>query len=131
MSINPRRQRHFKKKVAGFFLFVSILGAIALLVNIFFVSGKPLYISPLGKNDNEKILIEKLLRENKILFSKVSLSDYFYNVEIENNGQVKLSPGKDLVKQVASLQRIVRQLTIEGKAFKSIDFRFDEPVVSF
>lgn len=91
-----------------------------------------MFISPLGKVKNDLAIIERSLKEKKISFSQVvRLSDLTYLIDIPNNGQVKLSSVKDIGKQITSLQRILVELTIEGKLFKSIDFRFEEPVVSF
>jgi hypothetical protein len=61
----------------------------------------------------------------------VTALDSSYSVNIPNNGQVILSGDKDINSQIASLQRILIQLTIEGKTFKNIDFRFSEPTISF
>ncbi|MDP2637855.1 MAG: hypothetical protein Q8P26_02245 [Candidatus Levybacteria bacterium] len=66
------------------------------------------------------------------MFSEVVvLGDSSYIVSFPKSGQARLSSQKDIGEQVSSLQRILRQLTIEGKSFENIDFRFKEPVVSF
>lgn len=91
----------------------------------------PLFISPMAKTNIDLGLVEKILKDKKISFSKVSLLDYSYLVDISNNGGVRLSQSKDIDKQISSLQRILRELTIEGKQFKSIDFRFAEPIISY
>ena len=75
--------------------------------------------------------VKKILKDNNISFSEVTLSDDSYLVDISDNGQIKLSQDKDINKQISSLQRILAALTIEGKPFKSIDFRFEEPIISF
>ena len=86
----------------------------------------------MGKDNIDAKKIEKILENNNILFSQVLvLPDSSYQVSIPNNGQVKLSSKKDINRQITSLQRILRELTIEGKSFKSIDFRFNEPIISF
>ena len=91
-----------------------------------------MFISPLGKASIDVKKVEKILKDNNVLFSQVHiLSDSSYGINIPNNGQIRFSSQKDITKQVASLQRILRELTIEGKQFKSIDFRFEEPIVSF
>jgi len=131
MSINPRRQKHFKGKFAAYILLIGILAASLFFLHAFFVSKRPLFISPIVKSNTDKTLVEKILKDKKILFSKVTASDYSYLVEIQNNGQVKLSQNKDIKQQISSLQRILIQLTIEGKPFKSIDFRFSEPIIVF
>jgi len=131
MSINPRKLKYFKRKVALYILLLGILGIFAFFLNTFLVSRKPLFISPIGKIKVDLTSVEKILKENNILFSQVSVSDYSYLINIQNNGQVRLSQDKDINKQISSLQKILREITIEGKPFKSIDFRFSEPVISF
>jgi len=131
MLTNPRRQKYFKRKFAVYILLLGILVTCLFFLRTFLVSRKPLFISPIVKTSVDKTIVEKLLRDNKILFSKVVVSDYSYLIEIQNNGQIKLSQNKDINQQITSLQRILIQLTIEGKPFKSIDFRFSEPIIVF
>jgi hypothetical protein len=131
MSINPRKLKYFKRKFAAYILLLGVLGISAFFLNTFLVSRKPLFISPISKIKIDLASVEKILKDNNILFSQVSLSDYSYLINIQNNGQVRLSHDKDINKQISSLQKILRELTIEGKPFKSIDFRFSEPIISF
>jgi len=42
-----------------------------------------------------------------------------------------ISSKKNIDEQISSLQRILRELTIDDRPFKSIDFRFEKPVVEF
>lgn len=132
MYINPRKQKSFKKKITVYILLLVILTSLLLLLNSNFISAKPLFISPLGKTNTDITTVEKSLKRNNILFSNVVIaSDSSYVINIPNNGQVRLSAIKDINKQISSLQRILVELTIEGKPFKNIDFRFEEPIVSF
>ena len=131
MSTNLRRKRNFKKKFVAYILFLGILGCAAFVLHTYLASTKPLFISPIGKLNTDLTTVKNILKKNNIVFSKVILSDYSYLVDIQNNGQVKLSQNKDINRQIASLQRILIQLTIEGKLFKSIDFRFSEPIIFF
>ena len=50
---------------------------------------------------------------------------------VGTNEQVIVSLQKDLTLQIASLQLTIAHLTIEGKQFKQLDFRFDKPVLTF
>lgn len=131
MLTSPRRQKNFKKKIVVYILLMGIIGYAMFFLNSFISSKKPLYISPIGRVNTDKTYVEKLLKDNKILFSEVTMSDYSYLVDIRNNGQIRLSQDKNISQQIASLQRILIQLTIEGKLFKSIDFRFSEPIIVF
>ncbi len=131
MLTDQRRQRTFKKKIitcifllALFFLFYSFYS--------FFFSRKVLFVSPMGKSNSDRTKVEKILRDKNILFSQVFvLADSSYMINISDNVQVRLSSQKNIDNQISSLQRILRELTIEGKSFKNIDFRFSEPIISF
>lgn len=131
MSMNQRRRKYLKRKFAAYILLLGVLGVFAFFLNIFFVSNKPLFISPLGEVKIDKTLVEKSLKNRNILFFEVILSDYAYLINIPNNGQVRLDLNKDIDEQISSLQRILKELTIVGKSFKNIDFRFEEPIISF
>ena len=131
MFTNPRRQR-FRKKIIFYVLLLIILGCLAFLLDSNFLSKHPLFVSPLGKEDINKVIIEKLLKDNNILFSAITvLPDSSYIVNVSNSGQIRISSTRDIKKQISSLQRMLRELTIEGKKFKNIDLRFSEPIISF
>lgn len=131
MSVKIRK-KSFKRKLTGYILLLTIAAVIIFSVNSFFSSSNHSFISPLGKTNIDKSGVEKSLNNYGIKFSEVVvLSDSSYIVSISSNGQVRFSSQKNIDKQVSSLQRIVKQLTIEGKSFKSIDFRFNESIVSF
>lgn len=48
-----------------------------------------------------------------------------------NNKQIYISTTKNIPQEIASLQLIIRQLTMEGKEFHRLDFRYDRPVISY
>ena len=132
MSIEIRNKKSFRKRFINYIFFLIILSCLAYFLNFLFFSKRLLFISPLGKvNVNEEI-IKDALKKNNILFSQiVVLQDFSYEIDISNNGKVRFSPAKNIDQQITSLQRIQKELTIEGKSFKNIDFRFSEPVISF
>lgn len=132
MYTNPRRQKSFRKKLIIYVPLFAVLGFFIFFLNSFFLSNKPLLTSPLGKINSDIAMVEKSLKEKNISFSQIlSLSDSTYVINISNNGQVKLSKTLDIDKQITSLQRILVALTIQDKPFKNIDFRFEEPIISF
>lgn len=131
MSTNPRRKRSLKKKLFLYIFLLAILSCIAYFWNALLIAKEPLFVSPLGKVNMDLNLVKKALKDHEISFSSVTLSDYSYLVILQNNEQIIFSQNKDIIKQTTSLQRILNQLTIEGKSFKSIDFRFIEPIISF
>jgi len=131
MSINPRSQRHLKGKITAYIFLVAVLALVVFLLNFLVALRNPLFVSPIGKINTNGALVEKLLINSKIQFSAIIQESNYYLINIQNNGQVKISQDKNIVEQITSLQRILRELTIEGKPFKSIDFRFSEPIISF
>lgn len=132
MSIKPRQRKSPKKKILIFILLLVFLAGFNFFLYSSFIANSSSFISPLGKSNMDNGKLKQLLKNSNIEFSDILvMSDSSYVVNIPNNGQVKLSSQKDIAKQVSSLQRILRELTIEGKPFKSIDFRFNEPVILF
>ena len=131
MFIKPKRKRNLKRGIIFYVFLLGILGIFAFFLNTFLISRKETIISPLSKPGIDLVSVEKILKDNNIAFSAVTALDSSYSVNIPNNGQVILSKDKDINSQIASLQRILIQLTIEGKTFKNIDFRFSEPTISF
>lgn len=129
MSLHTRRSRISKKRnVVYLFLLVLSISLPFLFYSVFFKNA--VVISPLSKQANFTN-IEEILKEKQILFSSVILLNSTYTVNIPNSGQVMLSSQKNINEQISSLQRILQALTIEGKLFKSIDLRFNEPTISF
>lgn len=115
-------------------LFISsiVVGFSYLYINNYFSAAYD-YINPLSLNRNSfQILIEDDLEKSKIGFSKVIVNkDDSITANLKNGGSVIFSSKKDLESQITSLQLILSRLTIEGKKLKTLDFRFDNPVVSF
>lgn len=132
-----RRNRKAKKGLFVFFLFFLFF---TILLSLLFYYGftKTLFVSPLpnGSLDNQNLLtIEELktfLGKSNIVFSEVKNSTgSSILVILKDGGEVLFSTKKSLGEQVSSLQPILSRLTIEGKRFKSIDLRFDNPVVKY
>lgn len=82
--------------------------------------------SQLSKN------LEEILKKNGIGFSTIQISsNSSILVNLAGGEEVFFSEGKPFDNQVSSLQFILSRLTIEGKRFSRLDFRFDKPVVTF
>jgi|SRR5579885_626390 len=143
----PRKRSLSKKRKI---INISLFCTVVLVVSgscIFFFSARsrPKYISPVAtlcattklclsqqeKNEEKIAVLEKMLRDKQITFSKVTLSSSGYTITLPDNSQVLLSTSKDLTLQVSSLQFIISRLTMEGRAFKRLDLRFDKPVILF
>ncbi|HYM65209.1 MAG TPA: hypothetical protein VES68_01855 [Candidatus Sulfotelmatobacter sp.] len=126
-----------KEKSKKIFIFLIVL-FIGMLISEYiyfnFSFGKTSYINPIAKNKTSSIsLTEETLYKAKISFTDVSLtSDGSLKINLKDGGEVILSSKKDIQSQISSLQLILSRLTIEeGKKLKSLDFRYDSPVVSF
>ncbi len=129
-----RKNRNYFKYV-GFVVLcfgLSLILTSAYILLSPYIFGNPL-LSPIGHNYKSNGQdIKSLLLKQKIKFSKISTAtDSSYMVYLTDGGTAIITPNKDLPAQVLSLQIILSRLTIEGKRFKSLDFRFDKPVVSF
>ena len=115
----------------GLFIFVFLAG-ILVFVYIFY-SNSSNYLNPLAVNKNSpKIKIEDMLEASNIKITRSVIgSQDFLEVDLKDGGKVIFSSKKDLKKQITSLQLMLSRLTIEGKKLKILDFRYDNPVVSF
>jgi hypothetical protein len=115
------------------FLFLSLLIATAEYLYLNFSFGRAVFISPLAKINQSKVArLESVLDKEKIAFLSVSQNlDGSFTVELKDGGVIILSAKKDLDSQLSSLQLILSRLTIEGKKLNKLDFRYDNPVVSF
>lgn len=103
-----------------------------------------LYISPLsnvlsgtyvrlsGTQKSHEQEIKTLLEKKHIPFSHVASVDKgLIRVLLKDNQEILFSTSKSLESQTSSLQLVLSRLTIEGKRFTKIDFRFDKPVIVF
>ena len=120
------------KKISRFSVLIFLLALLVLMS--FFKFPKQNIISPvltLGNQNSSKTRLEELLNKQSIRFEKISDLNQYLELKLNDSQVVYISSGKDLKKQVSSLQLIVNRLTIEGKRFKSLDFRFDKPVILF
>lgn len=137
MSIKKRKiKTRFFQQIKIFFIALMgmfVLLGIGYLIFTLFFPQKQLFISPLAlqKNTNHN-QIDDLLQKSGIAFTSVeSAKDSSYLVNLKDGGQVIITQNKNVQNQISSLQLILSRLTIEGKRFKSLDFRYDKPVVLF
>jgi len=115
------------------FIFFSS-GLLLLILNLIFPKNswfkKTVVINPVIKNvDIDRSKIGELLLDSGIPFFSISFVQNYFDIELKDAGKVYVSSTKDLGIQISSLQSILKQLTINGKGFKLIDFRFDKPVI--
>lgn len=133
-----RNQNRKNKKYLKYVGFVFLTLGIALILSTSYILFSPLVfsiklISPLpNKSYVKNEDLKKILESSKIDVSSISIStDSSYLVSLKDGGKVVFNKNKDLFSQVRSLQIILSRLTIDGKRLKSLDFRFDKPVVSY
>lgn len=137
MSIKKRKiKTRFFQQIKIFFIalmgMLVLVGIVYLIFSLFF-SQKQLFISPLAlqKNANRN-QVDEMLEKSGIAFTSVeNTKDSTYLVNLKDGGQVIITQNKNVQNQISSLQLILSRLTIEGKRFKSLDFRYDKPVVLF
>lgn len=98
-----------------------------------FVSPLPTTVFGSSALENNPIIkdIKKALSKNNIAFSYVSFADSSYLILLSGGEEILFSQKKKIDEQVASLQLVLSRLTIEGKRFRRLDFRFDKPVITF
>ncbi len=109
---------------------------ILFILNIVFSDfswfNKKSIINPIVKNvtwDMSKI--SKLLIDRNIQFSSINVAFDYIEVKLKDKSSIYISLKKDVQVQISSLQAILKQLTISGKRFSLIDFRFDKPVIKY
>jgi len=133
-TVTKKQRKKVKQKKISVFLIVLGLSLIASSLFYFaFLEKKTLYLNPLSKDQTSKnSQVERLLKEKEIPFESVTTSkDLSYVIKINSESEVIIDSKKEIEQQVSSLQLITSQLTIEGKAFKRIDFRYQKPIITF
>ena len=138
MSIKKRKLKNkiFQEFKIFFLTFsvILILFGLGYLAFNFVLPKKDLFVSPLAKQlmNQKHNDLEGELEKNNIPFDSIDVaSDSSYLINIKEGGQIIISSNKDLKNQISSLQLILSRLTIEGKRFKLLDFRYDKPVIAF
>jgi hypothetical protein len=137
MSIKKRRLKNkffsqIKIFVSVFLVILFILTASYLGLSLLFRKNN-LFISPLSaKKDSQTNQVEQMLSKANIPYAMVENGpDLVYSVSLKDGSTVILTQNKNVQNQISSLQLILARLTIEGKRFKNLDFRYDKPVIQF
>lgn len=84
----------------------------------------------LPRTENQKETeIKTFLKDHDLVTDTIKRSsDSAIIVTLKDNGDVYLSDER-YREELPSLQRIVSQLTMEGKRFKRLDLRFERPII--
>lgn len=120
------------KKLAILSLVLIMLSA-GIFIYIWVSNKGAFYISPLAKQGVSKmVILEKNLNAKQVQYLSINTKpDGSLGIILKQGGEVILSSKKDIGAQVSSLQLILSRLTIEGKKLKVLDFRYNDPVISF
>ena len=143
MSSIKRIRKRKLRKVYGY-LFISsglFCLVLALCMSVFYITHpKARLISPLsavntmvfGTSDNQFIMqVQQLCQTYNLACNNfTSSNDDTISFEVEDH-KIVLSTKKSISQEMASLQLTIRQLTMEGKEFRGLDFRYDRPVISY
>lgn len=137
MFVRKRRLRKEEKfwnikNAIAFALLAVGLSLFSSFIYIHFFQNSGFYISPLlsiKAYSNE--VFEDKLRGKNIEYKKITQENGFIKVSLKDDSEVFFSSKKDIGSQISSLQLTLSRLTIEGKKLKILDFRFDNPVISF
>lgn len=131
--LQRQRRGNFLKKAVVLFVFFLLCFSVVYFIFFYLFLGKNLIINPVVKNTEDfSPLVAKKLARVHILFSSIrQATGSSYLVTLADGGEIVLSLEKNIDKQISSLQPILKQLTIEGKSVKRIDFRFDKPVIEY
>jgi len=140
----PKRRVKRIVNLIFFLLFIFIVTICVLfLSSLLFLKKTRAVITPLGILKNNPIInsntsiqqssdLQKIFDTYHLSFSNVSIgTDSAMHVALSDGREIIFSKNKQLDSQLASLQLIMNRLTIEGKHFIRIDFRFDDPVITF
>ena len=121
----------FKTSLSIFVASFLILFILNIVFSDFSWFNKKFIINPIVKNSHDIAKISKLLIDHNIQFLSINLISDYLEVKLKDESSIYISLKKDVQVQISSLQAILKQLTINGKKFSQIDFRFDKPVIKY
>lgn len=137
-SKQKTRKSKLALQLAGIFLFsLCLLFGYFLFSRGFFLESSltsPIPADLSNKKDTNQDGIKNLtakLKKNNISFASISsFSEGGFFIKLGAGEEIILSSQKNIDVQISSLQLILSRLTIEGKRFSRLDFRFDKPVIT-
>lgn len=138
---NKRKTRHVVEVAARLIGIFAVTFIFLTGYFLFFQHTKPNLITPIVTAQKQALVpvatdpvgtLTQLLQGQNILYSSTTIAtDSSILVTLTDGPTVDFSQTKNFMQQIASLQLITQQLTIEGRQAKWIDLRFDNPIVSF
>lgn len=132
ITSKKQAKKIFRFKIFITTLIIFFLSAIILLsYRIFFVH-RPVFISPISNiGFFNNTTVENKLKRNNIEYENLVSKGRIYSFSVKDQGIIYIDSSKDLDMQISSLQLILKRTKIEGKRFKSLDFRYSKPVIIF
>ncbi len=133
-SLTKKQKKEISRRRLGIVLiFLGLLINAGVLFYLVFLEKDPPILNPLSKDQTSSSrIISKTLKEHKISYKDLETTrDLMYKIKFENDAEAIIDPKKDIEEQISSLQLILSQLKIEGKAFKRLDFSYQKPIISF
>lgn len=137
----PKKKRKAKRGfLVGYVvacLFLIVIGVAILLISL----QRSGIISPLPSALGERLKInasekdetelKRLLGKHNIVYTSVASTQDDFVITMNAKQQVLVTKKKDIDSQISSLQVILPRLTMEGRAFRRLDMRFEKPVVVY
>jgi hypothetical protein len=133
--LERKHKRKFLSKIPYIFFGLLLVTIFLIFVSVvsYILSSKVRVLSPIATSSTYKNgSLEGELQKNNIQFSKIEVAtDSSYLIFLKDDGLVQMSKDKSFSDQITSLQLISSRLTIEGRKFKRLDLRFNEPIIVF
>ncbi len=112
------------------FLIIIVSGVNLILLYKVVTFKKVFYVSPVSsigffKNND----FEEKLKKSGVEYENLKISEDTYTFNVLEQGMVTMTGSKNIDQQISSLQLILKNLKIKGTRFKSLDFRYDKPVI--
>lgn len=122
-----------KKKLGLLLIFIGLVAVNFMLVYTAFIEKPKPIISPLSKDQiSSNEIVENKIKDSRVLYDSFSTEkDLSYKIQLKGGGEVIIDPNKDIDEQLSSLQLVLKQLKIEGKVLKRLDFRYQKPIITF
>jgi len=140
-KIRQKRQKGRYKVIGLFFIVLGCFFVIAssILFALFkfgIILKQPQYVAPIPQTSSQSVSyfdptteFKNQLKAADIKYSSLTFQNDTYTVVLTSGSIVYFSSSKNIEQQIASLQLIISNLTIEGKSFTSLDFRYDKPTM--
>ena len=132
---NIRHPNFFQRHHKGIGVGLIFIGLIELIITGYLIFLPDPVISPIplsfqGKrpalDDSSVIALKKMLSKYEISYDQIyTTKEGDYIIKLNPDGEVLLN------QNAASLQLVLARITMEGKRFSRLDFRFEKPVIVF